>query len=568
MASRIIGVDLGAYSIKIAVANPGFRQLQNLRVLEVRVPDGDSPHLVRSAAVLSQTLSQLGSGDDAIFASLAGDQVFLHVLEFGFKSLKRADLERAVGAELEGQLPIDLEDMVYTFEQLPKIPAVAPPEIGPAMEDDEPTFVQGKPVQHGMVAAPPDGMRLLAAAALRSRAEDFLVALSEYRIDPRGLLATPAPYARFAERVVTLQGGAASPVAVLDVGHQRSDFCVVHNGRPVFARSIKRGGHHLTRCIARAWNLDYERAETAKHEDGMIGSTAFPPTSEAWMRVSQVLSKELGPLARDLRRTINACRAKTGFSPSRVILVGGTSRLRGLDAFLTEQVHLPVERLDDTTAAGLLGEAASSASADTAALALGLSLEGASGRPTFDLRQGSLAVRADLSFLRQKIPYLLASALAVIAFGVVSAWTGLSKLRDAEEILDRRVALESAEAFHEQVSAEGVLTRVGPVEGGAIAANPIPKMTAYDIFLAFNEALPPKDKATLDVEDLEIKQDKLVVKATSSPTGDIDALGGIKNLEQSLRESDCFKEFESPEKQPGKNDSLQFTLSIATKCKE
>ena len=42
------------------------------------------------------------------------------ILEFGFRGLKRADLEKAVGAELEGVLPYDLDEMVYTFDSLPR----------------------------------------------------------------------------------------------------------------------------------------------------------------------------------------------------------------------------------------------------------------------------------------------------------------------------------------------------------------------------------------------------------------------------------------------------------------
>ena len=45
--------------------------------------------------------------------------LFIHVLEFPFRNLRRADLEKAVGAELEGILPIDLEDMVFGFESVP-----------------------------------------------------------------------------------------------------------------------------------------------------------------------------------------------------------------------------------------------------------------------------------------------------------------------------------------------------------------------------------------------------------------------------------------------------------------
>ena len=192
-------------------------------------------------------------------------------------------------------------------------------------------------------------------------------------------------------------------------------------------------------------------------------------------------------------------------------------------------------------------------------------MDGASAKPAFDLRQGALAYKGDASFLRSKIRSIAAAAVAVMAFGVLSAYTGVSKLRSAEEVLDKRVALESTAALGEQLSASAVLMRVGPVEGGG-RMSPVPNMTAYDMLLAFNAALPPKDKAVIDVSEIDIKAGKVVVKAASAPFEAISALQGIKNLEESLRASECFKDFTSPESQPGANDTRQFTLTIKSGC--
>jgi Tfp pilus assembly PilM family ATPase len=561
MASRVLGVDLGAYSVKVVVSNPGFRQAQVTEVIERLVPEGEEPHLIRAAAVVGEILSRYRGEDDSIYSAVSGDSVFLHVLEFGFKSLRRADLERAVGAELEGVLPIDLEDMVYAFEQIPKLPE---PELPPEAEGD-PNFASPAISQHGMVAAPPVGMRLLTAATQRQRAEEFLLALRENGVDPRGLLAAPAPYARFAEKLTS--GEPHRVVGVVDIGHMRTDICLAKDGKPIYARSVARGGHHLTRVMARTWNLDYRRASEAKHNDGFVASRALPATSEAGVRMSDLLGKELSSLVRELRRSLSACRAKTGFSPEQLVLVGGGSRLRGLAPYLAEHLGLRVDMLSQEDSMRMLGEAASMGSLDTCALALGVAIDGASAKPTFDLRQGSLAFKADLSFLRTKVRTLAVAVVAMMAFGVISAKTGISKLRSAEETLDRRIALESAEALGEQLSASDVLDRVGPVEKGA-KVSPVPDMTAYDMLLAFNEALPKKDKAVLDVGEIDIQPGKVVVKASSSPFETTSALQGIKNLEESLKASKCFNDFSSPESQPAKNDSRQFTLTIKSDCND
>jgi general secretion pathway protein L len=562
MASRVVGVDLGAYSVKVVVTNPGFRHAQVTEVIERLVPEGEEPHLVRAAAVAGSILAQYQGEDDSIYSSVSGDSVFLHVLEFAFKSLRRADLVSAVGAELEAVLPIDLEDMVFDFEQIPKLPETAAMSVG---ADGEEILELGKS-QHGMVAAPPEGMRLLAAATQRQRAEEFLLALQGYGVVPRGLLAAPAPYARFAEKLSSA-AHEQSVLAVVDIGHVRTDVCLAKGGKPIYARSIARGGNNLTRVMAKTWNMDHRRAMEAKHNEGFVASRGFPASSEAAVRMSDLLGKELASLVRELRRTLHACRAKTGFGAEKIVLVGGGSRLRGLAPYLAEKLGVHVELLTQELSVAVLGEVAHTAPLDTCALALGVALDGSSAKPSFDLRQGTLAFKADMSFLRTKVRTLAVALVAMMAFGVLSAKTGISKLRSAEEVLDRRVALESVEALGEQLTAIEVLDQVGEVEKSN-RESPVPEMTAYDMLIAFNAALPKRDEAVLDVSEIDIQPGKIMVKASSSVFEETTALQGIKNLEKSLKASKCFSDFSSPESQPSKDESRQFTLKIKSECND
>ena len=69
--------------------------------------------------MLATLIDELRLRDDTGYIGVYGDQVFTQVLEFGFKNLRRAELDKAVGGELEGVVPVDLEDMVYCFEPIP-----------------------------------------------------------------------------------------------------------------------------------------------------------------------------------------------------------------------------------------------------------------------------------------------------------------------------------------------------------------------------------------------------------------------------------------------------------------
>jgi len=567
--SRILGIDLGAYSVKVAVMSPGFRSATMVDIFERLVPAGDEPHEVRAARVLGEIVRAERLDQDIAYAALAGDRVFVRVLEFGFKNLRRPELAKAVGAELEGILPIELEEMVYTFEQLPREAAQ------PAAVDD-PAFVPAAPgpLATGPVAAPTDGMRVLACAGVGGKIRGFLELIEQSGALPRGLLAAPAAYPRVLERVASAQMAGAPggklppqpPTAVIDIGHERTDVCVVVAGRAVFLRTIARGGRQLTDAIAKVWRLPWAQAESAKHQDGFVASTGEPAPSEAWARIHEALIPELGPLARDLRQTLLACRAKTGATVERCVLIGGGARLRGLASYMGEQLQLPVAALGPAEDHAILGPRLVSlgARADVACLAAGIAMEGASGRPSFDLRQGDLSFKADLSFLRAKAVPLAAAVLLIIAFAALSAYANLFRLRKAERALDKRVAAESAEVMGKQMTAREILDQTSA--SGVTADNPMPKMTAWDLLLAFNAGLPPKEEVKIDVEDIDIKQGKITVKAVSTPTPTQNALAGIKTLEGSLKKSKCFADFPSPQSQPGREDNREFTLTIKTPC--
>src|SRR5690606_8627481 len=243
--------------------------------------------------------------------------------------------------------------------------------------DGEPAFTAG-----GRVAPPSEGMRVLACATHKARVKGLLDVLDRQGAEPRALLAAPAIYPWVIER---LEAAASASLAILDVGHERTDLCVIAGGRAAFARTLARGGRLLTDAIARTWQLGAEQAEQAKHQDGFVASRAEPAVSEAWRRIDECLRPELGALARELRQSLAGCRAKAGVTVDRILLVGGGSRLRGLPSFLAEELGIRVDRLSEVEAAAILGPglAASGVGADVACLAAGVAYEGGGGRTTF-----------------------------------------------------------------------------------------------------------------------------------------------------------------------------------------
>ena len=125
------------------VASPGCAARRSRTSSSAWCRPATAPQDERAARCSAGWSSELRLEHDTAYIGVYGDQVFIHVLEFGFKNLRRAELAKAVGAELEGVVPVDLEDMVYAFEPLPPAP--------PAQA------IRARRGVRGRVAAPTDG---------------------------------------------------------------------------------------------------------------------------------------------------------------------------------------------------------------------------------------------------------------------------------------------------------------------------------------------------------------------------------------------------------------------------
>ena len=166
---------------------------------------------------------------------------------------------------------------------------------------------------------------------------------------------------------------------------------------------------------------------------------------------------------------------------TRVILAGGGGRLRGLAGHLGDELGLAVGAVTPGDAATLFGATPSlrDVPVDAALLALGTALEGASGRPAFDLRQGPLAYKHDFSFLRARAGYLTGAALVLAAFFAADAYAALYKLRAEQDSLDARLAAETTEVFGTAVPLDEVEARLAPQR----EESPLPKETAFDLLV-------------------------------------------------------------------------------------
>ena len=152
-----------------------------------------------------------------------------------------------LGFELEEPLALDIDELVYDYE----------------------------PLESG-----PDGANLLCAAVDKEWFAGFLGELQAADIDPKVVTLDAMAYAHL---YASLNEGeeSAECVALVDVGHVTTSVTVVQSGQVRTARTIAKGGHHVTSALMHGFDIDYAKAETIKHTRLRLDGHLPPEVSEA-----------------------------------------------------------------------------------------------------------------------------------------------------------------------------------------------------------------------------------------------------------------------------------------------
>jgi general secretion pathway protein L len=540
MSHTICGIDLGAFSIKLVMLEVGFRATHLRGLLETAVPAGDAPLLERQADAIQDALSRV-SAEATPYLALPGDLLSIRLLELPFADPRKID--QVVGYELEGQIVHALDDVLF---------------------------------DHVLVKTGDQGSTVMACAAKRDDIAQYLAVLEAHGTEPRALYAAPIVYRSLSSPKPARAADAADDAeatceVILDLGHLRTNLCIVRDGQALAARTIKRGGFHLTTAIAQAFNSSYERAEMAKRGDARLGGTAARPLSTPLeVKMDAVLREAFAPLVREIRQTLASFRASSRERIEAVLITGGTGRLKGLPAFLEGELGVPARFLAVRSSAEMRPHVASRddepntpvIEADESspyALGTAIALAASRGGKEIDLRRGPFVFRASFSVLRQKgwhLATLVAGMIIAVGLDVGAALTNLGSERKE---LDQQLKAATTELLgqpNEDAKAVTLMMTRGLKEELA----PLPKATAFDLLDQISRKVPDDEKIKLDVMELDIRPKKTFIKGT------VDSAAAVDEIGSKLKEIECYEEVSKGAITEVSGGGKQFTISINAKC--
>jgi general secretion pathway protein L len=512
--ARILGLDLGSHCVKGMVVDP--RPGAQAAFEEVRRGEGDRAETLKAA--LTELLGRLPPADQVV-VSLPGPTLATHLVSLPFSDPKR--VEATLPFEVEGQLPFDLDEAAFDYQPI------------------------GAPAADGKTD-------LLVGVVRKTELVSLLATLAEAGVDPR-IVTHPAVAYQNLLAHLPVPEGFQQPVAILDMGHERTSLAIgTPDGALAFARTFAGGGKELTRALAQEFRTDPHEAAHWKESSGAMGDAAQGPDAE---RASGAFIRGLQPILRELRPSLKAYGARSHRTVGRIFLCGGSAKLPGLAEQLEKDLGIPVEPLRLKETAGALPEGAGPSAMQCFALALRGKQTGPRA-PRFNLRRGELAFKGNYDYLREKVGRLAAFAASIlillIGLGIVrNVVLGRVETRVDDQLCrTTKQALGTCEKNYDKA--------LNMLRGEKSPAAALPQMTAVNLLAELTSRIPEDAHAQLD--QVVIDLDRITLRGQSENSKQIDTVFNA------LKGYPCFKDVKQGKlerSRDGQHMSFRFDIQVA-----
>lgn len=315
-ANRVLGLDIGAASVKLAVLER--EKSGGVKLLKYGVADlpGDSGQEAERSGIITATIKQMmreqGVRKSRAVISVAGQSVFTRFVKL--PAATPENIERMVGFEAQQNVPFPMSEVVWGYQL-----------IGGASEKGEYEVV--------LVAIKSEIIESLAKAVDTAGLHVELVDVSSLA------LYNAVRYNYEVEEGCTL---------VADIGAKTTNLIFIEKEK-IFTRAVPIGGNTITQEIVREFEdqkINFAQAEELKRRKGFVGlgGAYEEPEDPLTARLCKVIRNVMTRIHADVTRSVIFYRTQQGGQqPSRLLLTGGSVALPYTDHFFNEKLQIPVE---------------------------------------------------------------------------------------------------------------------------------------------------------------------------------------------------------------------------------
>lgn len=324
---NLIGLDIGNFMIKAVQMKRKGDSLRITSMAIAQVPDEvqeeADPYIKND--LLANTIKHLLKENDIkgsrVVTAIAGDVVIVRYVKLPYMS--EDELKNVISYEAEQYIPLAIDQVVLDFEVLGELEE--------------------------------DGQRKIEVLLVAAKEE--IIELHVALIKQAGLIPAVIDVNSFAlQNAHEFNYGLAEgeTIALIDIGAKLTTINILESGITHLTRDVAVAGNNFTREIQREFDLSFAEAEKLKKEEGVvlvesedIMQMEIPKKDDKSNRIGEAITPVLNKLIAEIQRSFDYYESSIRKSAvTKIILSGGTAKLKNLDKYLAEKLAVTVELND------------------------------------------------------------------------------------------------------------------------------------------------------------------------------------------------------------------------------
>ncbi len=296
-----VGIDIGTYSIKIVELKG--KELTNYAYLQTLTPaqasqatfarHGDFLNLEEAAQLIRAMLDEAQIKSKETFFSIPDFATFFTT--FSLPPMKLEELKEAVKYEAPRHIPLPLSEVTLDWEHIP---------------------------------TSQNSIKVLLVAVPNKIIEQYRLLAHKLNLHLRALEAEVFAL----KRALSSSQREVKVYILMDIGHRSTTISIVDNDTIKFSYTTDFGGEEINKILKEQLNIQSAEADYIKRKFGL--------TQNSILR--ELLIPLADKLVQEVRNVINQYYVEEKKSPSKIILSGGGSLLKGLDKFLQQKLKTQV----------------------------------------------------------------------------------------------------------------------------------------------------------------------------------------------------------------------------------
>ena len=327
----LLGVDVGAGGMKVVELVPekgrlmlgsyAYSQLKAPR--EKRTAPLDDPK--QAAKMLTRIVKKADMKSTRVNASLPSHSVFHAIITIPQPKDEKEDLQPMIKAQVKKLLPMPVEEMILDTTVIDK-------HLLPKKVQEPKGKKKSKTKQPAALTKntkPRKNLRVLVSGAPKVLVNQYVELFKQAKLQLVSLETEAFALIR------SLIGKDKARMMIVDIGYERTNITLVHEGIPFLHRSIKAGGSTVTTMMSKQMGISMVEAEQMKLDMAQSGEGELPP----------VLKEAMMPILHEVKYSLDLY-AQQEFhdhaTVEKIIVTGGSARLPQIDTFLKETLNINV----------------------------------------------------------------------------------------------------------------------------------------------------------------------------------------------------------------------------------